>query len=153
MSRGSLCVEMLASPRKEVAPGTILSLTLLLENASSSAVSGIALAVPVPVGASYSEGSLFCDAVRRRETAFFADGFELPDLAPGARTAFMWKLRVEDGEAVLRTRKGLDWTRKFSAIAEAAIRIVPQIWAGQTRVVGAEPLEIARCAEILLVDL
>jgi hypothetical protein len=133
MSRGSLCVEMLASPRKEVAPGTILSLTLLLENASSSAVSGIALAVPVPVGASYSEGSLFCDAVRRRETAFFADGFELPDLAPGARTAFMWKLRVEDGEE--------------------PIRIVPQIWAGQTRVVGAEPLEIARCAEILLVDL
>jgi hypothetical protein len=124
---------MLASPRKEVAPGTILSLTLLLENASSSAVSGIALAVPVPVGASYSEGSLFCDAVRRRETAFFADGFELPDLAPGARTAFMWKLRVEDGEE--------------------PIRIVPQIWAGQTRVVGAEPLEIARCAEILLVDL
>jgi bifunctional non-homologous end joining protein LigD len=30
------------------------------------------------------------------------------------------QLRVEDGEAVLRTRKGLDWTRKFSAIAEAA---------------------------------
>jgi bifunctional non-homologous end joining protein LigD len=30
------------------------------------------------------------------------------------------QLRVEGGEAVLRTRKGLDWTRKFSAIAEAA---------------------------------
>ncbi len=30
------------------------------------------------------------------------------------------QLRVEDGEATLRTRKGLDWTRKFSAIAEAA---------------------------------
>jgi bifunctional non-homologous end joining protein LigD len=30
------------------------------------------------------------------------------------------QLRVEDGEARLRTRKGLDWTRKFSAIAEAA---------------------------------
>ena len=30
------------------------------------------------------------------------------------------QLRVEDGEAVLRTRKGLDWTRKFPAIAEAA---------------------------------
>ena len=27
------------------------------------------------------------------------------------------QLRVEDGEAQLRTRKGLDWTRKFSAIA------------------------------------
>ncbi|MBS0546393.1 MAG: DNA ligase D [Proteobacteria bacterium] len=30
------------------------------------------------------------------------------------------QLRVEDGEAALRTRKGLDWTRKFAAIAEAA---------------------------------
>jgi bifunctional non-homologous end joining protein LigD len=30
------------------------------------------------------------------------------------------QLRVVDGEATLRTRKGLDWTRKFSAIAEAA---------------------------------
>ncbi len=30
------------------------------------------------------------------------------------------QLRVEDGKAVLRTRKGLDWTEKFSAIAEQA---------------------------------
>jgi bifunctional non-homologous end joining protein LigD len=30
------------------------------------------------------------------------------------------QLRVEDGAAVLRTRKGLDWTDKFSAIAEQA---------------------------------
>ena len=30
------------------------------------------------------------------------------------------QLRVEDGEATLRTRKGLDWTAKFKAIARAA---------------------------------
>ena len=30
------------------------------------------------------------------------------------------QLRIEDGKPTLRTRKGLDWTRKFSAIAEAA---------------------------------
>jgi bifunctional non-homologous end joining protein LigD len=30
------------------------------------------------------------------------------------------QLRVEDGEATLRTRKGLDWTEKFSAIARQA---------------------------------
>lgn len=30
------------------------------------------------------------------------------------------QLRVEDGEAVLNTRKGLDWTEKFSAIAKEA---------------------------------
>lgn len=30
------------------------------------------------------------------------------------------QLRVEDGEAVLKTRKGLDWTEKFGAIAKEA---------------------------------
>jgi bifunctional non-homologous end joining protein LigD len=30
------------------------------------------------------------------------------------------QLRVHEGKAVLRTRKGLDWTRKFRAIADAA---------------------------------
>src|SRR5216683_8335594 len=30
------------------------------------------------------------------------------------------QLRVEDGKAVLRTRKGLDWTAKFAAIAQQA---------------------------------
>jgi bifunctional non-homologous end joining protein LigD len=30
------------------------------------------------------------------------------------------QLRVEDGKAVLKTRKGLDWTNKFKAIAKAA---------------------------------
>src|SRR5258708_14936053 len=28
------------------------------------------------------------------------------------------QLRVEDGEAILKTRKGLDWTDKFQAIAK-----------------------------------
>src|SRR5215510_6968023 len=33
---------------------------------------------------------------------------------------YRMQLRVEDGETVMRTRKGLDWTSKFVAIAEAA---------------------------------
>jgi bifunctional non-homologous end joining protein LigD len=33
---------------------------------------------------------------------------------------YRMQLRVEDGEATLRTRKGLDWTEKFPEIAEAA---------------------------------
>ena len=33
---------------------------------------------------------------------------------------YRMQLRVEDGDARLRTRKGLDWTAKFSGIAEAA---------------------------------
>ncbi|MGN6284419.1 MAG: DNA ligase D [Afipia sp.] len=33
------------------------------------------------------------------------------------------QMRVEDGEATLRTRKGLDWTHQFSAIAKAASKL------------------------------
>lgn len=33
------------------------------------------------------------------------------------------QLRVQDGEATLRTRKGLDWTEKFTAIAKVAARL------------------------------
>jgi hypothetical protein len=30
------------------------------------------------------------------------------------------QLRIEDGNVALKTRKGLDWTAKFGAIAQAA---------------------------------
>jgi bifunctional non-homologous end joining protein LigD len=33
---------------------------------------------------------------------------------------YRMQLRISDGEAVMRTRKGLDWTAKFAAIANAA---------------------------------
>jgi bifunctional non-homologous end joining protein LigD len=33
---------------------------------------------------------------------------------------YRMQLRVEDGKAIMRTRKGLDWTPKFAAVAQAA---------------------------------
>jgi bifunctional non-homologous end joining protein LigD len=33
------------------------------------------------------------------------------------------QLRIEDGKATLKTRKGVDWTEKFSAIAKTADRL------------------------------
>ena len=41
------------------------------------------------------------------------------------------QLRIEDGRAVLRTRKGLDWTEKFAAIAEAAADLPDAILDGE----------------------
>src|SRR5581483_7686225 len=41
------------------------------------------------------------------------------------------QLRVEDGEARLRTRKGLDWTEKFPEIAEIATRLPDGIYDGE----------------------
>ena len=53
---------------------------------------------------------------------------QLVERAPGAAgwahevkfDGYRLQLRVEGGKAVVRTRKGLDWTRKFAATAEAA---------------------------------
>ncbi|CAN5126404.1 DNA ligase D [soil metagenome] len=44
---------------------------------------------------------------------------------------YRMQLRVEDGRATLRTRKGLDWTEKFAAIAEAAATLPDAILDGE----------------------
>ncbi|WP_315799481.1 DNA ligase D [Bradyrhizobium sp. SZCCHNR1002] len=41
------------------------------------------------------------------------------------------QIRVEDGKATLKTRKGLDWTAKFGAIAEAAAKLPDAIIDGE----------------------
>ncbi|HTR87142.1 MAG TPA: DNA ligase D [Reyranella sp.] len=41
------------------------------------------------------------------------------------------QMRVEDGEATLRTRKGLDWTRKFAALAAAGAKLPDCILDGE----------------------
>jgi bifunctional non-homologous end joining protein LigD len=41
------------------------------------------------------------------------------------------QMRVENGEATLRTRKGLDWTEKFSAIAKSAQHLPDAIMDGE----------------------
>jgi bifunctional non-homologous end joining protein LigD len=48
------------------------------------------------------------------------------------------QMRVEDGVAVLRTRKGLDWTEKFSAIAEAGDRLPDCILDGEIVALDSE---------------
>jgi bifunctional non-homologous end joining protein LigD len=44
---------------------------------------------------------------------------------------YRMQLRVEDGRATLRTRKGLDWTEKFAAIAQAAADLPDSILDGE----------------------
>ncbi|CAL79487.1 putative ATP-dependent DNA ligase [Bradyrhizobium sp. ORS 278] len=41
------------------------------------------------------------------------------------------QIRVEDGQAALKTRKGLDWTAKFGVIAEAAAKLPDAIIDGE----------------------
>ena len=41
--------------------------------------------------------------------------------------------RIENGTAVLRTRKGLDWTKKFGPIARATADLPDGIYDGESR--------------------
>src|SRR5580704_4889207 len=44
---------------------------------------------------------------------------------------YRMQLRIENGGATLKTRKGLDWTEKFPAIADAATRLPDAIIDGE----------------------
>jgi bifunctional non-homologous end joining protein LigD len=48
------------------------------------------------------------------------------------------QVRVKDGKAVIRTRKGLDWTRKFAAIAKAAADLPDCILDGEAVALDAK---------------
>jgi bifunctional non-homologous end joining protein LigD len=48
------------------------------------------------------------------------------------------QIRVEDGEAILKTRKGLDWTGKFAAIAKEAGKLPDAIVDGEIVALDAE---------------
>lgn len=61
---------------------------------------------------------------------------ERPPVGPGWAheikfDGYRLQLRVEDGRAVLRTRKGLDWTEKFAGVAEAAADLPDAILDGE----------------------
>src|SRR5215468_7307480 len=69
---------------------------------------------------------------------------KLVDRAPSASgwahevkfDGYRLQLRVEDGEARLRTRKGLDWTDKFAAIATAAEKLPDCVIDGEAVALG-----------------
>ena len=62
------------------------------------------------------------DAGLRRAAALHARSSGRPAATAGCHEikfdGYRVQLRVEDGKAALKTRKGLDWTEKFQAIAE-----------------------------------
>jgi bifunctional non-homologous end joining protein LigD len=66
----------------------------------------------------------------------FCKSVDRPPAGPGWAheikfDGYRMQLRVEDGRASLRTRKGLDWTTKFAAIAEAATDLPDAILDGE----------------------
>lgn len=119
-------VTLVVSPRKGVVLGSTISLTLVATNLCGQSVRGATIGVPVPYGTQYVRDTLYHDAVRTPGDEFFGEGCEIAELVPGARTAFLWKLRVED--------------------RDEPIRIVPQVFAGVTSVSGTDPVEVTRAA-------
>jgi bifunctional non-homologous end joining protein LigD len=62
------------------------------------------------------------------------------------------QLRIEGGEATLLTRKGLDWTDKFSSIAKAAAALPDSIIDGEAVVLDAEGVSSFHALQAALSD-
>jgi bifunctional non-homologous end joining protein LigD len=62
------------------------------------------------------------------------------------------QLRIEDGAATLRTRKGLDWTDKFSSIADAAAALPDAIIDGEAVALDGEGISSFPALQAALSD-
>src|SRR5688572_6000513 len=62
------------------------------------------------------------------------------------------QLRIEGGEATLLTRKGLDWTHKFSSIAKAATALPDSIIDGEAVVLDAQGISSFHALQAALSD-
>jgi bifunctional non-homologous end joining protein LigD len=62
------------------------------------------------------------------------------------------QLRVEGGEAQLRTRKGLDWTDKFPEVAEIATRLPDGIYDGEVCAVDGKEISNFSALQAALSD-
>ena len=122
-----LAVEASASPRSDVIPGAVVTLSLRIVNEGAVAARGITVSVPLPGGGSYRAGSFLRDgraAQDEEAERFFGNGLRIEALEAGVRASFVWKLGVRLGAKPLL--------------------ISPQIRAEQGAIIGAHPLSIGR---------
>ena len=122
-----LAIEASASPRSDVIPGAVVTLSLSMANEGAVAARGITVSVPLPGGGSYRAGSFLRDGRPANDDdaeRFFGNGLSIEMLEPGARASFVWKLGVRLGAKPLV--------------------IAPQVRVEQGAIIGARPLSIAR---------
>jgi hypothetical protein len=126
--RGStLVVEMAATPNAGVIPGAIVTMSLTIANDGVAPAQSVVVAVPLPGGASYRNGSFVWDGRPTYDDVaerFFGEGFLLDELLPQSRATFVWKIGVRIGSKPLV--------------------VMPSVRAHESGVIGARPLVIQR---------
>lgn len=124
-----IAVEAVAAPSGEVIPGAIVTFSLSLVNDGVAAARNVRVAVPLPGGASYRNGSFVRDGRPLLDDAadeFFGNGTLIASIPPKSRVTFLWKIGVRLGNKPLV--------------------IAPSISADDTAIVGAQPVIVSRKA-------
>ncbi len=122
-----IVVEATATPSGDVIPGAIVTLALSISNEGVAEARAVRIAVPLPGGAAYRNGSFVRDGRPLLDDAadeFFGEGIALESIAPKSRVTFLWKIGVRLGTKPLV--------------------IAPGVRAEETAVIGALPLVISR---------
>jgi uncharacterized repeat protein (TIGR01451 family) len=124
-----VAVETTATPSADVIPGAIVTLTLALVNEGAGAAQNVRVAVPLPGGAAYRNGSFVRDGRPQLDDAadeIFGPGTLIPSIPAGTRITFLWKIGVRLGNKPLV--------------------IAPAVAAERSGVLGAQPIIISRKA-------
>ena len=122
-----LAVEATASPSVEVIPGAIVTVAISMVNEGVAPAKNVRIAVPLPGGAAYRNGSFVRDGRPLLDDAadeFFGGGTFIKELAPKSRATFLWKIGVRLGNKPLV--------------------IAPDLSANGTAILGAQPVVISR---------
>lgn len=99
-----LAVELTAQPMREVIPGAIVTVALSVVNEGYSPAKRVRVAVPLPGGATFRNGSLIRNGQPVLDNVaeeFFGDGLALGDIAPRMRATLVWKIGVRLGNKPL----------------------------------------------------
>lgn len=125
-----VAAELTATPAGDVIPGAIVTLAISVANEGAVAARNVRVAVPLPGGATYRNGSFVRDGRPLLDDAadeFFGNGTLVGAIEPKSRVTFLWKIGVRLGNKPLV--------------------IAPIVSAEETAVVGAAPVMISRKPE------
>jgi hypothetical protein len=122
-----VAVESSANPPGDVIPGAIVTVSLSIANEGAVSARNVKIAVPLPGGATYRNGSFVRDGRPLFDDAadeLFGNGTVIPSIEPRSRVTFLWKIGVRLGNKPLV--------------------IAPVASAEETAVIGAQPLIVSR---------
>lgn len=122
-----VAVDASANPPGDVIPGAIVTVSVSIANEGAVAARNVNVAVPLPGGATYRNGSFVRDGRPLLDDAadeLFGNGTLIPSIAPRSRVTFLWKIGVRLGNKPLV--------------------IAPTVSAEETAIVGAQPVIVSR---------